>query len=444
MSTRTGIPSGHPSEHFQISDDDPTDPNSSGTQIPNGPRRGRPKADSPTTVKRSRVKREVPAGVPIPRKGIARILYKIYVLVGRPDKVPSPGKREQFELLVEGLEERLRFLVNHMQITISFVNGKGGASKTTIAVHVGSIISNLTRKTVYVIPATQATATATLALNAGIELGATLTVSGFARVLTQYPTYREQSAQIPPTKFGLRVLSEESDEDVSIEREFNIGNFIGVVDALHPNVDAMLFDTGNDDVKVGSVPLEAVRRSDVVVYTATADKPMTLEKLSSTIATYLTDLRNPQNVSLEPGTQRSEVQIPTREKTSNSLAVVSGVRRKEDPESYQKYTQLRDSSGQVIGGIGFEGTFHTIPWDAYMSEHIVSDITKIDKTTYLALLQLCVLMYEKAAQLRGIKVNALGRHAAPPTAEADWSQQTDVSANLRSTESNPAPTVEGR
>jgi len=375
---------------------------------------------------------------------MAGIVYKIYVLAGRPDKVPSLGKREQFELLVEGLEERLRFLVNHMQITISFVNGKGGASKTTIAVYVGSIISNLTRKTVYVIPATQATATATLALNAGIELGATLTVSGFARVLTQLPTYREQSAQIPRTKFGLGVLSEESDEDVSIAREFNLGNFVGVVDALHPNVDAMLFDTGNDDVKVGSVPLEAVRRSDVVAYTATADKPMTLEKLSSTIATYLTDLQNPLNVRLEPGTHRSEAQIPTREKTSNSLAVVSGVRRKEDPESYQKYTQLRDSSGRVIGGIGFEGTFHTIPWDEYMSEHIVSDITKIDKKTYLALLQLCVLMYEKAAQLRGINVDALGRHAAPQTAESDWSDQTDVGANPRSTEPIPAPTPESR
>jgi len=385
-----------------------------------------------------------PAGVPIPRKGVASFAYKICVFARRPDLVPRLGKREQYTYEVNNLEERLRFLASHLQITISFVNIKGGASKTTIAVYCGAIIANVTRLTVRVLPATQATATSTLALNSGIDPRDQLTVSGFAQVLKELPTYREQSARIPLTVNGLGVLSEDAAENVSKQYEFATTDFVDVVDAVHPNTDALLFDTGNDDVKDGSIVLEAVRRSDVVVFTATADKPVTLAKLGSSITTYLTDLTTDENISLSPGRHRSEKEISTQEKTKTSLAVVSGVGRKADPESYQKYTQRLNDAGEVVGNLGVEGKFHTIPWDSYMSTNIVANLDKIDKQTYLEFLKLCVLMYEKAAVLRGYNAETLGRTDAKATAEAHSPEPSNTGAFLRSASEVQVPTPESR
>ncbi|HVS58588.1 MAG TPA: hypothetical protein VHD60_02490 [Candidatus Saccharimonadales bacterium] len=393
MSTTPGGPSGHPTEHIHVYDE-AVDATTAGTA-----QRTR-RAKKPT-----RAPRQAPASKPTPQKGWRKGLYSLSKLVGRPDLVPALSKREQSTYDIWTLENRLRFLAERLQITVSFVNIKGGASKTTTAIYVGSIISNLTRRVVYLLPATQATATSTAALNAGIAPSDTLTVSEFSRLYQQLGSYRAVSSYVTPTPAGLRVISEDSEIGVDANTEFGKEHFQHVASTLHSSVDVLLFDTGNDDVKVGSVVLEAVRRSDVIVFTATADKPVTLEKLGPTIGLYMTDLRAEQNVNLQDGASRSEQQISTREKASNSLVVVSGLTAKEKPDDYKKYA-YHHRRGNATQPTGFEGKVFTIPRDKHMATNIVADVHKISAAAYLAYLRLCVAIYENAAELRGINLKA--------------------------------------
>lgn len=390
MSATTGGPSGHPTERIQLHENNDSTPSAQRSKN--------------RTKQSTRAPRQAPTGKPIPQKGLRKLLYRVNKVLGRPDIVPNLAKREQFTYDLKTLEERLRFLAERLQITVSFVNIKGGASKTTTAIYVGSIISNLTRRIVYLLPATQATATSTAALNAGISPSETLTVSEFSRKYEALGSYRDVSRYVTPTPAGLRVISEDSEVGVDTSNEFGKEHFVHVASTLHSSVDVLLFDTGNDDVKVGSVVLEAVRRSDVVVFTATADKLVTLEKLGPTIGLYMTDLKSERNVDQQTGKPRAEGEISTREKASNSLVVVSGLTAKEKSEDYEGYA-ARHRQGNVISPTGFQGKLFTVPRDKFMAKHIVADIHKINARTYLAYLRLCVAIYEKAAELRGIDLS---------------------------------------
>jgi len=408
MSATTGGPSGHPTERIQLHEN-------------NDQEQSVLRRKNPTKKPATRAPRQVPPGKPIPQKGLRKVLYGVNKTFGRPDIVPKLSRREQFKYDRRTLEDRLRFLAERLQITVSFVNIKGGASKTTTAIYVGSIISNLTRRIVYLLPATQATATSTAALNAGISPSDTLTVSEFSRKYQELGSYREVSRYVTPTPAGLRVISEDSEVGVDTSNEFGKEHFVHVASTLHSSVDVLLFDTGNDDVKVGSVVLEAVRRSDVIVFTATADKLVTLEKLGPTIGLYMTDLRTVKNVDLQVGKLRAEEEISTPEKASNSLVVVSGLTAKEKSEDYEGYA-ARHRQGNVVSPTGFQGKLFTVPRDKFMAKHIVADIHRINAHTYLAYLRLCVAIYEKAAELRGIDLS--GKANVDRTVETQYAPNT--------------------
>lgn len=348
--------------------------------------------------------REAPAGTPIPRDGFPAARYWFYKRVGRPDWVPKPNKNEQFANEVKSLEDRLRYLADNMQITVSFLNVKGGSSKTTTSIYVGSIITDVTKLTGYVLPATAATETCTAALKAGLAPEETLSISEFVQKCGELQSYRDLSRLVKPTQWGLRVIAEDPVSEVSLDKKFGRMRFREIAETLRRNADLAIYDTGNDNVARNSVPLEAARSSDVLVFTATADTPETLEKLSYTMRRYLTDeVTKPQQEAGDDGI-RAEGQIPTAEKARRSLVVISRVGKKETAQDYVDYTKQRDKYGTVIKDIGFDGDIIVVPDDPYLAnkDNVVADLDAIRSETYRAYLRLAVAIYEKAAELRGL------------------------------------------
>jgi len=367
--------------------------------------REEPAADKP--VKRRKPQnepRQAPAGVPIPQDGLPALLYWFNKRAGRPDWVPKPNKKEQFANEVMGLEDRLRYLADNMQITVSFLNVKGGSSKTTTSIYVGSIITDVTKLTGYVLPATAATETCTAALKAGLAPEETLSISEFVQRCGTLQSYRDLSRLVKPTPWGLRVIAEDPVNEVSLDSRFSRRRFREISETLRRNADLVIYDTGNDNINRTSVPLEAARNSDVLVFTATADTPETLEKLSYTMRRYLTDeVTKPQQEAGDDDI-RMEGQIPTVEKASRSLVVISRVSKKETAQDYVDFTKQRDKYGTVIKDIGFDGDIIVVPDDPYLAnkDNVVADLDAIRSETYRAYLRLAVAIYEKAAELRGL------------------------------------------
>lgn len=305
-------------------------------------------------------------------------------------------------------EHWLRFLVSKMQLTICFVNVKGGASKTTIAVYVGSVIANLSRRSIFLLPATQATETSTTARYAGIEEDNELTISELAARYEVLGPYRSVSAEVPRNPWGLAVISEDPDDKVNVGVEFRRQEFINVYTTLYPSVDAMLLDTGNDTVNEDSVSLQAVHVSDVMVCPATVGKEATLELVSRTLNKYLTVSLTDGNIPESGGLVRTGSQIPVAEKAINAITVFSGTRPDETGDDYVHYTKRRDKRGNVLGELagdrGFDGEVLTVRDDPYIAENLACNIERIDLGTYSDVLDVAIAIYTKGAQLKGVKL----------------------------------------
>jgi MinD-like ATPase involved in chromosome partitioning or flagellar assembly len=376
--------------------DPPAESDEETAQSHSPPLRRKPKEE-----KQSKPERVAPEGVPIPTMGLPAARYWLHRRFGRPDKVPRLNKLEQFEFEVGCLEQRLRSLAEKMQITICFLNVKGGSSKTTTSIYIGSIIADVTKLTGYVLPATTATETCNAAQVAGVDPQDTLSISQFAATYQTLESYRDLSRLVRPTQFGLRVIAEDPVTEVSLDNKFSRMRFRQVAETLRRNADFVIYDTGNDNVARNSVPLEAARGSDVIVFTATASNPETLEKLSFTMRNYLTDDGKPSG-----GLDWTQVQLPTAQKASKSIVVISRTGSKQGPSDFVPYVKHRDRRGTVIGDIGFDGDILTVPEDPFVAGNIVANLREIQPETYLAYLELAVAIYENAAELRDLSPSA--------------------------------------
>lgn len=358
--------------------------------------------------KPSKPRRTAPPGVVLPRHGWAGFRYKVNCLFGRPDRVPALGPRDHEELL----DRKIRFLAENLQITVCFANTIGGASKTTTALYTGSIIASLSDKTICAMPATSSTETSTTALKAGVS---TLTVSELNAKIRrgEVDTYKKLSAEVPRSKFGLFVISEDDDEGTSTG-DFGVKEFIENFETVDSKVDSILLDLGNDTVKSDSVVYEAARRSDVIVYTTTVDKPETLVKLVNVISKHMSFLTDEE--ALQSGHGRTAAQIPLREKAASAIVVVSKLEGNAKAEDYRKFTMRRN--GKASTSIGFTGSIMGIPLDRYMrppkvskataddiDRMIVADLTKIGRATRIAYKELVVRIYEQAAANRYLQID---------------------------------------
>lgn len=345
-----------------------------------------------------RAKKVAPANALLPRRGGAAWRYRLNKAMGRPDKVPELGIEDEIEYLTAKLTYLARVFVTSKQKTlIVFANLKGGASKTTIANLVTAMISEVTNVSVGLMPGTASVGTSTTASRAGVA-GRTLSLRQFEReARASGGSYHRVATRVPPSLHGVNVVSEDTEENASAQDDFGLRNFSPIAKAMHNRCHVLGIDTGNDDIKHGNIGLEAMRNANVIVFTGTVDAHDTLLKMSKTIAIAMSD-------------------PPSRETVRRGIAVFSGVNGNRSPENYAKYTQRLDHKGKIIGSLDFEGKLMTIPRDDYLSprdkgkEALVSvtNLNKIARPTYLAVLRLAVSIYETVLETRGFQCDFTG------------------------------------
>lgn len=384
---------GQPTTHVELVDE--------GTKVkPGATKEAAPKRQPPQSP-RSAPRRQPHPDAIIPDRGLPRIWYGFNRAIGRPDKVPPINAAQRQALLnarISELKFRLYWLASipGLQPIISVVNIKGGASKTTTALYVGSFISEVTRKMTLVLPATSNTATSTVAEMAGLEDGSTIAISKLNQYIKKYDAYRAISTRIRRTKpWGLAVVSKDPDNNASVSNIFDGEQFGTMVETILPNVDALILDGGNDNVQVGSIPLESVRRATVVVFTSTADQGASVDKIQPTMAAYRTDVAEGDH-----GAGR----VSTRDKINNSIVVVSKLPAGREVD-FEELLSMPEGAAYEP----FTGRTMTIPEDPYMLSHEGRvphcNIDRIQPETQAAYLELAVACYEKTAELTGIELS---------------------------------------
>lgn len=316
-------------------------------------------------------------------------------------------EREAFEAYVANRVDRLRFLASlGIQPIMSFCNIKSG-TKTTNALYVGSVISEITRKKVLVVPATQNTATGTTAVMAGISSANSITVSQLSRDIKDYGAFRVLSSRVPVTQFGLAVVSED-DNNVQVKKSmYAIEEFRELALTILPNVDVLILDHGNDDIQDGSVVLEATRLSHVLNFAFDVTAPITRVMLSRTLRGYNTDT-DEVDMTLDPNTQTGR-STSTLDKVAHSVVIAT----KTSPGAYTDFEALTTPEEQSVHASPlpkWQGTGVQVPMDDYIATVMdgetvsICDLNKIDERTYLQYLEIAVANFEEAARVQGITI----------------------------------------
>lgn len=383
--------------------------------------------------KGERVPRQAPEGVPLPRKGIPGGLYWASDKVGFPNKnYRRLTAADRLEQEISLSEEWLLALSNvrGMSFSITYANNQGGSSKTNNAIYVGSLIARLTHVVAYVAPATANTKTARAALVAGIDPNKTLRISEFAKRADQLTEFVELDQLVQRNKYGLRVLGNDSSEEVDIKRKFGLAYFLRVAKVLEGKATLRIWDQGNDNVGRDELGLEATRRSDVMVFPATAKHLTSLYALSETLTSYIGDDTAPDEFeeSVPP-----QARFSTRYKAQNGLVVINRVDKKDDPNEFWRYTQSIDGVGNPTGDLGYRGDRLVIPEDPYIAdpspETIVCDLDAILRNTYLAYAIEAYMILVKVGRQRSLKLPE-----PSPTLVNLWERRGVKAPNLR-----PAP-----
>ena len=102
-------------------------------------------------------------------------------------------------------------------------------------------------------------------------------------------TYRALAPYIPITPHGLGIISEDANSVVGDAGDYNAEQFVRLIRGLYKSTGLVILDHGNDNVEYGSVPVAAVRFSDVLVFVGMAPTPVSLLTLTKTIAGHNTD-----------------------------------------------------------------------------------------------------------------------------------------------------------
>jgi len=370
-------------------------------------------APEPPAVKS---KKQPPADAVLPTMGWPKFRYWLNCRFGQAHKVPVVNDKERrqreqeaFAVAIrqqfQDLEDRKAYLIDYLrwlaaqpglQPVINVGNIKGSASKTTVSLYLASVIAEFTRKNVLVLPTTNNTATSTVAMMAGIPQGDTITVGELSREIERYDSFRAVSNRVPRTRFGMGVVSEIPDDNVNVRNDYGAPQFVKMVKTILPNVDVLILDNGNDNVEMGSIPLEAVRMCNVLVLTATANLAPTLNKVSSTMAAYRSDTVRPEDAP--------ESFIATPNKVQHAVVVVSNVPDTIEVD-FDEITRPTNQSATAPPTLPFRGPTLSVPHDSYMASDdgsvSICDIYAIAPATLVVFLELAVACYEQTAKLIG-------------------------------------------
>lgn len=303
--------------------------------------------------------------------------------------------------------------------TVNFKCWKSG-SKTTLAAHFGSIVTELARNNTILVPSTASTSSGASGTVTGLK-GEFLTMTKFARILGRVTTTRELARELPKTRHGLSVIIEDSDTDFYVE-PFDTRQFRPVLLRTHQLTDGCVIeDDGNDDIKDGTIPVTAARAADVIVLVASNTQPHSHGKMEQTLGMLKKD-------SYRGEINRDQPHLPgelrsTASKIENAIIVISGV--KPDDEVYD-FEKLRGRDVHDIGESSlpeWNGQGYTIPWDPYVfgghNVQNVVDLTKINQATYDAYLEVTLAILREGARALGIDLTGIAefqpeQFVAPP------------------------------
>jgi MinD-like ATPase involved in chromosome partitioning or flagellar assembly len=385
--------------------DDPAHKNSNGKKS---------KEDTPPQAHKSAGPNKL---VPIPTMGPRAVWYGIGKKFGASPKASYTlsekelaaiaAKQQEAELA--GLMRRVRLVVRIIHLVVAFGNGKGGASKSTLAqLFAAAVKMAAPGRSVILIPTTTNQDTSTAFLNAGIDPEKSLTTIEAASGDVDLTKFRDLSCMIEETDHGVLVLSPPPPTAVDVEKEFNRDEFLAVFYPAYDNADAVVLDLGNDTANEQSVVMAGMELANVAVWVATADNPSTLELLSSSIARYMSvKPREGQIREPDAGQKRTPEQIPLSERAKNSVAIFSKTQPGETAEDYTRYLKRRDHQGNVIGELGFVGEVLLVPEDYYIAHNVKTDLGQLDMATLLAVYRYVNAIYDKAAELMNIDLPEL-------------------------------------
>ncbi|MGH7241548.1 MAG: hypothetical protein ACREGB_04590, partial [Candidatus Saccharimonadales bacterium] len=196
--------------------------------------------------------------------------YKFFwTPIRKPDHWPKMSKKNVLLYEIDYLETRLKQLSNVARPTIGIHNSIGGSGKSTTAIYLASIIYRNTHASTWAMSATSNLRTTALATYAGIEDSGDDEQAQRVHELVSLPKrevdFRTISGMAPRSEHGVRIVAENLQSTLQRSEGFKTPQFSRVADALHVVSDVVIFDCGNDDVELGSIPVEVARRSDVTV-----------------------------------------------------------------------------------------------------------------------------------------------------------------------------------
>ena len=302
---------------------------------------------------------------------------------------------------IERLIMKLRIIMNSgVQPTISMLNYKSGG-KTTTCVYMASLIAEYCRKTVLIFPSTKNSATSTLSRITGIQSGNMITVRQLSQAIKEYDTYRALSQFVPRTVHGVGIISEDRNNQIEDEADYDVNLFDKVIRTITPNVDVLFMDHGNDNVERTSISLRATHMSDVLVFTSFMRVPISIENMTDTYYWYSKDDgydgTPPTSSVVLPGER-----MTTISKLETALMAVTGV--KPDDRQINFGTLLRPQGFKRPD----DDHYLIIPSDPYIAQEqpTAAHLDALQPETLLAYLELTVTCLEQAARNQGYIVSS--------------------------------------
>jgi hypothetical protein len=328
---------------------------------------------------------------PIPRSGIRNWQYRLNRRLKR-DTIPPLGKADKAELalLYEGSWLRYLSLRPDLKCVAVFLCDKGGASKSTTAVGVGSVLSFWSRKSVYAMPATTNLKTSYLAAIAGIEPSRRYTIAQYYSEIDGLVNTLAISSRVVNNEAGLNVIAENEHPARNASQALDM--FTRVSTHLRPHVDFLLLDSGNDEsyTEDVSATVAAMEIADVAFFTATVDNAQSMNALPKTRDTFL-NMQGPRLVFTQSEHLDWMSRHTTEEKARLGLTLISKTHPDDGPETYRDYSL----DGQAV---------LTVPFDQSIAVNGSVDLDEISDETMLAYTKAAVCMLETVAAMRKIEL----------------------------------------
>ena len=265
-------------------------------------------------------------------------------------------------------------------LTVVFIGVKGAAGTTTTDAHASSVLGDIVRA---MLVATDLNpAQGTLASRLGKDYDQTINLRDLLSDLPGFGNFREFIRRIRPTRYSVRPIS--ANDIVGGNEHLDGKQAAQILDTIGINTEYHYIDTANDITD--EVTLEAVKRADVLVFTAYVGIHNSLQLLS---------------VGMETLRKHGYT-----EKVDNGVVVISGLEADDSLENYRKYTNRVNMRDEVVATYNFHGPFLRVPYDPIIRRDTEVDLGALDWETYQAYLELNLCIFEQAPEFEKTKERA--------------------------------------